>query len=308
MFQTHVRNPRAPILTLGYRDQHVWGGMIAVALWAGGTGAGAYFMSKILFTTAVISSFTASISGWIELVFAATGIFCLTVHLGRPLRFLNAIRRPHTAWISRGAIIPPLFVLFVFVSLVPSIPVFNGLPWHEGTVAWKVIVIAAMVLGIGYIMYTGMVISTWNSIPFWNTPLIPIIFTTASLMGGTAITEIVMAVRGITNPVIDLFVIGFISGNALLIVMLIIDSRTRERTVKESMNRFLTLGRGIFFWGGIVFIGFIIPMTLAMIDYWVAPEGLTARVILVVAGVSVLIGGLCQRYCILKAGRYRLPI
>ena len=175
----------------------------------------------------------------------------------------------------------------------------------------KILTISTIVLGIiaiGYIMYTGMVISTWNSIPFWNTPLIPIIFTTASLMGGTAITEIVMSVRGVANPVIDLFVIGFISGNALLIVMLIIDSRTRERTVKESMHRFLTLGRGICFWGGVVLIGFVIPMTLVMIDYWVGPEGVTGRVILVIAGIAILAGGLCQRYCILKAGRYRLPI
>ncbi len=308
MFSTHVRDPRAPILTLGYRDQHVWGGMIATALFAGGTGAGAYFMSKILFSTGVISSFTASTSGWIELFFAATGIFFLTIHLGRPLRFLNAIRRPQSAWISRGAIIPPMFVLFVFVSLLPSISALQNLPWREGTVAWKTIVMIAMVLGIGYIMYTGMVISTWNSIPFWNTPLIPIIFTAASLMGGTAITEIVMAFRGITSPIIDLIVMGFIIGNAVLIALLIIDSRTREKTIRESMRRFINLGGGIFFWMGILLVGFVLPLALVMIDYWASPGGALGRTLLVIAGIAILIGGLCQRYCVLKAGRYRLPI
>ena len=308
MFQTHVRDPRAPILTLGYRDQHVWGGMIAVALWAGGTGAGAYFMSKILFATGVITSFTASASGWVELFFAATGIFFLTVHLGRPLRFLNAVRRPHTAWISRGAIIPPTFVLFVFVSLLPSIPALDGLPWREGTAAWKAIVMIAMVLGIGYIMYTGMVISTWNSIPFWNTPLIPLIFTAASLMGGLAITNIVMAFRGITSPVIDLAIMGFIIGNAVLIGMLIVDARTREKTVNESISRFISLGGGIFFWVGILLVGFLLPIVLVMVDYWGGFGGLGARVLLTVAGIAILIGGLCQRYCVLKAGRYRLPV
>lgn len=299
---------RAPIMTLGYRDQRVWGTMIAVALFAGGTGAGAFFMSKILLATGTIASFTASVSGWIELVFAATGIAFLTAHLGRPLRFWKAVRRPQSAWISRGAIIPPTFVLFVFISLLPSLPPLEGLPWREGTVAWQAIVIVALILGMGYILYTGMVISTWSSIPFWNTPLIPLLFTAASMMGGTGITQIVVAVRDMRNPVIDLAVIGFILGNAVLIGMLIVDAHTREITVRQSMRRFLTIGNGIPFWLGIVVVGFVVPGVLVMVDYWADPGGFASRAMLAIAGVAILVGGLAQRYCVLKSGRYRLPI
>lgn len=294
-------------MTLGYRDQKVWGGFVATALFAGGTGAGAYFVSKILLSTGTISSFTASVSGWIELVFAATGIVFLTAHLGRPLRFWRAVRRPQSAWISRGAIVPPTFVLFVLLSLLPSLSPLEGLPWREGTVAWQAIVIVALILGMGYILYTGMVISTWNSIPFWNTPLIPLLFTTASMLGGVGITQIVLAFRDLRNPVVDLVTIGFVLGNALLIAMLIVDAYTKEITVKQSIRKFLTMGGGRPFWLGIVVVGLIVPAVLVMVDYW-GNFDIAGRVIVAVAGVVILVGGLSQRYCVLKAGRYRLPI
>ncbi|MEE9324430.1 MAG: DmsC/YnfH family molybdoenzyme membrane anchor subunit [Dehalococcoidia bacterium] len=297
-----------PIMTLGYRDQRVWGTKIAIALFAGGTGAGAYFMSKILYATGTISLSTAAISGWIELVLAATGILFLTAHLGRPLRAWRAVGRPHAAWISRGAIVPPAFILFVFLSLLPSIEALDGLPWREESGAWQAIVIVAMILGMGYILYTGMVISTWSSIPFWNTPLIPLLFTTASLLAGTGITQIVLAVRDLRSPVMDLIVVGFIIGNGLLLAMLIVDAYTREVTVLQSMRRFLGLHGGAAFWVGIVLVGLVLPGVLVLVDYWGNIAGVGGRIVLVVVGVSILIGGLMQRYCVLKSGRYRLPI
>ncbi len=297
-----------PIMTLGYRDQRVWGTKIAIALFAGGTGAGAYFMSKILYVTGTVSLSTASVSGWIELVLAATGIVFLTAHLGRPFRFWKAARRPHAAWISRGAIIPPAFVIFVFLSLLPSLGPLDDLPWREESAAWQAIVIVAMILGIGYILYTGMIISTWSSIPFWNTPLIPLLFTTASLLGGMGITHIVLAARDLRNPVMDLMVVGFVIGNGLLLAMLIADAYTREVTVLQSLRRFLGLAGGAAFWVGIVLIGLVLPGVLVLVDYWGDISGTASRVMLVVVGASILLGGLTQRYCVLKSGRYRVPI
>src|SRR5581483_11282320 len=97
-----------------------------------------------------------------------------------------AFRRIRTSWISRGVTMLVALLVLRLVLAVPSLPGLDALPWTEGTALGDALRALVLVVALAFMVYTGLVISSWNAIAFWNTPLLPVLFTAFSLLGGLA--------------------------------------------------------------------------------------------------------------------------
>ncbi len=148
-----------------------------------------------------------------------------------------------------------------------------------------------------------------SSIPFWNTPLIPLLFLFHSLTTGTSVLLFLLSVGGSTvvkpfNP-ITLDLILLFGTLFLLIIHVMVLSRSSS-AARESV-RLLTKGRLIpLHLGGAVLLGIFVPLAVVL------PAALAAgaagyaasSTTFFIAMVSRLIGDYCSRLAILRAGVY----
>ena len=90
--------------------QTEWGWLVAIYLFLGGVGAGAY-------TIAALNSFlgktlepSTAVGLWISFPALLIGSLCLLADLGSPSRAVLAGMKPRTSWIARGFWIISLFM------------------------------------------------------------------------------------------------------------------------------------------------------------------------------------------------------
>ena len=144
-------------------------------------------------------------------------------------------------------------------------------------------------------------------IPFWNTPLLPILFLSVSLASGISLIETIH----IFFPNQHISNLEFLKGagpwlvgiTAFLILVYLLGNLFSSVASRESVI-YLAKGQlAPLFYTGVVFLGIILPLIILTLARF---EMLSSSV-LAIAGISELIGAFLLRYSILKAGIY-LPI
>ena len=95
--------------------QREWGWLVAIYLFLGGVGGGAY-------TIAAVNSFLGkmlepSTAAGVLIGFPAllVGSVCLLADLGTPTKAILAGMKPRTSWIARGTWIISIFMILTFV-------------------------------------------------------------------------------------------------------------------------------------------------------------------------------------------------
>ena len=254
---------------------------------------------------------------WIGLGLALLSLMVLFDHLGPVARwkFYYAFRRPRTSWIARGAIIVTMLVILRIVVLLLEISGLEGLPWEEGSVAGNVLRGAVMVLALAFMAYSGLVLSSWNAIAFWNTPLLPALYIGYSFLGGVAAVPILTwAVEGraaMETLGSDLwpYLLGLLLGNGALLLLYVWGMATATVPARESVRRLLHGGVGWSFWIGAVGIGLLFPTAIVALAVGeVMERGAAAATLFTAAGVAVLLGGFLLRDNILRVGVYGPPV
>lgn len=277
---------------VNYTRQTEWidrrGIFLWIAFYAGGLGGGLYLVS--LFFNSIWGMFIS----WLIVAVIKGGAHF--IYLGKPLRFWRMILRPQTSWLTRGLISVLLFVVFAAIQLVFS----YWLPGTAGEIIFKVIAgIFALVVSV----YTGFVLNTVKSVPFWNSTLLPLLFVLCGLLGGFGLLVLV----AINNANIDLATVEagsrwLLVVNALLIAIYLWAATNREATGRQSVLEQIRGSVSIIFWLGIVVLGIIVPLVIAFASYFV---GEISSTVLVIGVACEIVGGLALRYCILKAGAYK---
>ena len=173
--------------------QKHWGGRVAFYLFLGGTGGGFVFLEIVLRWLGLLGTATAALGMWIGLALAFLSLLAIFDHLGPVARwrFLYAFRRPRQSWISRGVMIVSVLVLLRLVVALPTVPGAEGLPWAEGTVLGDGLRLLVLGFALAFMIYSGLVISSWNAIAFWNSPLVPVLFAGFSFLGGLAALPVI---------------------------------------------------------------------------------------------------------------------
>lgn len=281
-----------------YRPQREWGQGRGLFLVVGhflvGIAAGAWLFGLLFhYQPGLIAGFLlAGIGGIAHLAF-----------LGRPERFWKMARHVRTAWIARGFI--GLAVFLVGAALYLPAVAFAAWPWGAASgIAWFGWLMAAFGM-IVLIVYMGFVYSASKGIPFWNSPLHPLIYIGYALRGGAAAVMTEMAVLGAPGgPAVKQLVMIWIAVTALVVLLFALDLRHAlgggDRAARASVRELLSGGLAKSFYGGTLLLGLVVPMLVITSGF----AGLELGVLAIV-GISSAVGDFFAKYTTIRAGIYR---
>jgi formate-dependent nitrite reductase membrane component NrfD len=223
------------------------------------------------------------------LAMAASGLAHLGF-LGRPERFWRMLR-VRTSWIARGFLGISMFMLGALPALV--------LP--EGALRSLALALAAGGAAI-VIVYKGNVYAASRGVPFWNSPLLPVLYATYAIRGGLALLLVVLPLSG---SLADTHWMGLIElwvaiSAAVMLGFYLGVMRDTNLAARRSVAE-LTGGRAAFaFCLGTVGIGLVVPILVGMAGLM----GPVSRLALALTGALSLAGDFFAKYAIAKAGVY----
>jgi len=297
--------------------QRHWGARVAFYLYLGGTGAGFVFLEVLLRWFGVLGERTAAVGMWLGLALALLSILAIFDHLGPVVRWSAyfAFRRPRTSWISRGVIIVTTLVLLRLLVALPTAPGAGGLPWAEGTVLGTLLRALVIACALAFMFYSGLVISSWNAIAFWNTPLLSVLFVGFSFLGGLAalpaiawVVEGLPAMRGV-GAVVWPYVLALLAANGIVLALYIHGMSTATRPARVSVRMLLEGPVRRRFIGGVVVLGLLAPAVVVTSEVIGLLGGdIGAAVLLTGAIAAIEVGGYFLRDVVLRVGVYGPPV
>lgn len=298
-------------------NTHEWGLLIVLYLFFGGLSAGAMVLSGFATYIGGQERYTrlARYGAYAAPFPVLIGTLLLVFDLGRPQVFWKlfmAFEPESPMWIGS-------WLLGAF--LVVSLPYFNlFLPesrrlWKPANVAyWKSLLAAVgLPLGVGVGIYTGVLLGAVPARPFWNTPMVALLFLFSALSTATALLVVVMklfsreeAPEEERRLLLSADLI-FILLELLIITPYIVHGKLSTLSARESLQLILGGPYTGLFWIGVVLLGLLIPLTLEAVE--LAPSPHRNKVLRVpgllemAAGLLVLAGGFLLRYIFVHAGQ-----
>ena len=271
-----------------FRPQRQWiegrGLFLILGHFLSGVGAGAWIFSLWLgFTPGLLLAIaTVALSGAAHLAF-----------LGRPARFWKMFRA-RTSWIARGFVGMNVFLPGAALSVL--------LPDGTPRTVFLVISLAGAAIIIGY---KGNVYAASKGVPFWNSPVLPVLYATYAIRGGLALLLVVLPLAAVR---IDLHGLGVIElwvavSAAVMLGFYLGVMRQTNLAARRSVAE-LTGGRvAVAFYLGTVGAGLVIPILLGVAGF----AGPPSAAVLALVGALSLVGDFFAKYAIAKAGIY-VPI
>lgn len=269
------------------RAQQEWSWLVAMDLFLGGLGGGLFLLYQML----NLPPFIALVAVALVLL----GGMVLLLELGHPLRAWRAIFRPRTSWISRGVLAVSIFIVTASIHIAPAFTNSTWRLWAGENMGAKFISFLAGLCALFITLYPGFVLAASRSIPFWNTPMLPVLFFTQSLMGASGIVLLTSLFRSFDGlrQVESLAMLLMVLNLVITFIYLLAMARSSV-SAKESVRLLNQSSLGWTFRIVVIGIGMVLPLALVVwFDFAAAA-----------AGAFMLCGGLLFRYCVLKAGVY----
>jgi len=280
-----------------FRPQREWGEGRGLFLVMGhflvGVAAGAWLFGLLFdYLPGLVAGF----------VLAGAGGIAHLGFLGRPERFWKMARRVKTAWVARGFIGLGLFLAGAVVYLPPLL--FAAWPWGAasaiGWLGWLMAAAGMIIL----IVYMGFVYSASKAVPFWNSPLHPLLYMTYALRGGAAALLVAMAVLGGTDQAMAARLITiWIAVTAAVAVLFALDMQgaltSGNAAARYSVHEMLVGRFAGYFYGGTLLLGLLVPLVL--ISGKLAPLSVAA---LAAVGLFSALGDFFMKYTTIRAGIY----
>lgn len=302
---------QAPSLRSG---QAVWGWKVAAYLFLAGVGAGAYAAGAVadLLGEGWETASRAGITLGPLLVLAST-VF-LIADLGAPGGFLRAAARPRSSWISRGVIILTVFVIIGLINILLRV-----WPWHvleAATTARLALEVTGLVFALLTAVYTGLLLGAVRPIPFWNNPVLPVLFLLSALSTGLMALLLPLSVSSLASGVplnsqlsglarADTLILGFES----VVVLFYLYGCYSSPVSRPSAQLLLTGALAPIFWLGLVTAGLALPLGLELSHLSMSEAGMPegSAPLTIAAAIFGLAGGLMLRYLVV-AGGVKVPL
>ena len=322
--------------------QTVWGWQPAIYLFLGGMGAGAFVMAALLYLKHKDAyQRIISCSMWVAVVSLIVGLLLLLMELVTPLRGLLMWQSfSHmSSWMTYGAWGAFGAIIAFGLSAVFATPKINA--WLQQRCSWfkahqetlrSVLAVIGIVLGLFVAVYTGMLLKTSNNVPFWNTYLLPALFTVSALDTGIAAVELVVIAherkeelaattkRFVYQCVVCLVVLEVIVLAVLLGVSMAGGAGDAiTQTAAQSAAMLVTGDLAVLFWGLVVILGLVFPLVVAVKELMdlkkaAKPEDTDAsnaqktdtpkhvNTLGIIGAGGALIGGCALRFLVLAVG------
>jgi formate-dependent nitrite reductase membrane component NrfD len=292
-------------MAAGPVPQAVWRWQIAAYLFLAGVGAGAFIVGVVSAHLGHMAAAQIAMTFGVPVVAVST--LFLIADLGTPAKFLTAIRHPRSSWISRGVVILSGLIVCGGLLVVFSVWPFGGvLQFGDGM--YKLLEALGFVFAVATCTYTGILIGVVISRPFWNNPLLPILFLISAISTGIGG---VFFVAPIASSLLRLppanteflaaadMVLLITEAIAVYLYLAIVADRAPESVALLLRGKLSGL-----FWGGFLAAGLAVPL---VIEYAVAGTRGSSQAATLIAGVLLLVGGFLMRLLILAAG-IRTPL
>ncbi len=243
---------------------------------------------------------------------------------GHWFRWLNIYKVINLSPMSIGTW---LLTLFIGVSVVYAYTFLSNAPFLGArriplrrALAW-----VAVPLGIATAVYTGVLLGAMPARPFWNSPILALLFMLSSISTGVALILLMRAVlhrapageaalsyeeSSYILTATDVLLIGF---ELMVIFLFIMYAHLTIGSVKEAVSVILPGGDlAPLFWFGVVLVGLLIPALIEL--YYVVPKLLyhrgfaSPRIVDIAVSGAVLLGGFLLRYVVVVAGQITGPV
>ena len=244
---------------------------------------------------------------------------------GHWFRFINLYRVANMSPMSIGTW---LLTCFIVTSVLYAYTHQTLLPFLFGDrAAWRrALAWINIPLGLGVAIYTGVLLGAMPSRPFWNSPILALLFMLSALSTGTALIILARALFGhgdATNQrqeigrrsgyilaATDTMIVGF---ELLTLFLFLMFAYLTVGNVRYAVSTILPGGSlSSMFWFGVVLVGLVIPGLLEL--YFIIPSLLHRRQYTVsrytemVIAAAILFGGLLLRYVVVIAGQITGPV
>lgn len=267
--------------------QSVWGWQPALYLFLGGMGAGAFIMAAVLYLKdRGRHGRIVCVSMWAATISLVVGLLLLLMELVTPMRGLLMWQSfsHFTSWMTYGAWGAFGAIVAFGVSALLATP--RVYAWLAGKFSWfdargrsirDVFAVVGMILGAFVAFYTGMLLMASGSVPFWDTMLLPVLFTVSAFDTGVALVEVVAisqakrealaaeSKRFMERCVVVLVLIEAVVLTAFLGMALASDlSSAAGVAAAASATMFVSGQLAIWFWGLVVVAGLVLPFVMAL--------------------------------------------
>lgn len=308
-------------------EELTWGLPVISYLFLAGAGAGAVTVSASVLlrgggfgrSRMTVAKYGALIGPLPVMLGTALIIF----ELGAPFRVLNLFKVINLSPMSIGS-----WFLSAFIVLCSLYAATFLLPerwgWNRAlrtALAW-----ACLPSGVGVAIYTGVLIGAMPSRPFWNSPILALMFLLSALSAGTAAIVFCMALLRRNSGDAELesdfhnsaYLLAtadavLLAGELAIIFLFIMFAHLTIGSTKEAVKVILAGGElAVLFWGLVVALGILLPFLVEIA--LVGPRLLRGkpyhpfRLVDLAVPVAVLIGGFALRYVVVVAGQLTGPV
>jgi formate-dependent nitrite reductase membrane component NrfD len=285
--------------------QKEWGWLIAVYLFLGGVGSGAYTIAAIHSLAGGAQELSTTVGLWLGFPALLVGSLFLVADLGSPTRAVLAGLRPGSSWMARGFWIISIFMVLSFAHLVlrEVMGVGSG---GEGAAAMAVLAVAGIVFAVLTMAYTGILLGASKGIPFWRSGVVPVVFVVSAVVTGhfAIMLGMVPLIAG-PEAVAELQLMGLeaalLVALEILVILFFLQAAYKLPDARESAERIL---RQRSFVVGYFVLGLATPLVL-MLWLYLAADASAGNALPAVAGVGAVLGlagGLILRQAVLKCG------
>jgi len=287
-------------------QESAWGWLIITYLFLAGAGSGAFIAAVACDLLAPDwSKALARAGSLVAGPLVVIGTLCLALDLEagfwqpwRQVYMVNNLR----SMISWGFIILSIFIpiALVYAAALNEITFVGKLAQKYITI----IEIIGSIFAVATATYTGVLIAVVNGVPFWNTPLMPVLFLASAISTGLAAAMILAAIIDVnTIKTLSNFALGhviFLSVEALVLMLLVFMALTRSTEAAASAGMLISGMLSPYFWGLVVILGLVVPFILSVFEF--LEYGQMPKSLVVGADILVLIGGMSIRALIVFSG------
>lgn len=297
--------------------QTTWGWLVAVYLFLGGLGAGAFVTTAALYlATRERYKGTVRFGAWVGAVAIGVGTLVLLADVGQPLRAIVLFKSfvNLNSWMARGAwllfgamALDGLFALFSTEAIVGWL----GRLWRplaSQRNLWRTILAAvALPVNLGVAIYTGVLLGVLPFRPFWHTWFLPALFTVSALDTGVGLVAGYVAWREDSADVDRLHtwlegaIMALVAVEAGVLAYYLRAMLAGAPDAARSAQLLMSGQISPLFWIGVVGLGLTVPFLVSLSQLsGVAKRALVA--VPLVGTVSCLIGGWMLRFVVVSAG------
>ncbi|QWR78355.1 NrfD/PsrC family molybdoenzyme membrane anchor subunit [Candidatus Magnetomonas plexicatena] len=289
-----------------------WNYIIAFYLFTAGISAGAVLVGSIAkFIDSGKYRLTIKTAALTAPFPIMVGMLGLVYDLEKPMYFWRLFTVFEiTSVMSVGAWIIFLFSIICGINFIAELPdKYDFLKLRnlfKSPSVKNLLNVSGFVLAFSTATYTGVLLCCLSARPFWNSPMLPLMFMFSAVIDGIAVIRLIAL---FSKPdevkqnnhllhIMDMVLVPFL---ALSIILFLFGLYNSTDYARSSVSLVLSGELRISFFAGVLLIGIIVPVLFGIYEFF---SGYKLSVNLkIVVLLSTLIGGYMLRYVVIYAGQ-----